>query len=505
MTGAGSDTSGFDDLRRHLREIAQLEHAAILLSWDQEVCMPPGGVSARGGSIGLLRTLIHERWLSRALGRLLERLEGAAPPGSVEEALVRVTLRQREVAARLTPELIGRRSRLSSEARPIWRRARADSDWSAFAPVVSRVVDLNRELADAIGYDEHPYDALLELSDPGMTTARLRVAFSEIQAAADLLAPSRLEAADRAELLTGEWGQETQLAFIRRIATWLGADLTRGRIDLSAYPIANKIALGDIRMTTNLHARQVLRGVFGALHELGHVIYAHGLDPAFAETPLWGSPSFGIDESQSRLFENMLGRSRAFWVCWLPRLRESFPGQADRVEVETLYESVNRISSTPILLDADELSYNLHILVRFEIECGLLDGSLDVGDVPEAWREGMRRSLGVDVRNDGEGPLQDIHWAGCYMGAFTSYTVGDLVAAQLMASARRALPDLDAQLESGEPSELLGWLRANVHAHGARFTPEELVIRATGEELSTRHWVEYITEKAHSALPASTR
>ena len=461
--------------------------------------MPPGGVRARASSLGLIHGLIYERRASGDMARLLDRLEGRCEPGSFEDSVVRAARRQHDLAVKLPPALMGDRSSLSAEARPVWRRARAEADWPSFAPFMSRVVDINREIAEAIGYAGHPCDALLELTDPGMTVERLWSAFAEIQSAVGpLLEAARSEPGDRASgFLVGEWDRQAQMDFIRLVAGSVGVPGESGRIDLSAYPIANKIGAGDVRMTTNMQPDNLTRGIFGALHELGHVIYALGLDPVLEETPLWGSPSFGLDESQSRLCENLLGKSRAFWRHWLPYLQRTFPGRLDGLDVDDFYLAVNRVKTTPILLDADELTYNLHILVRFEIECGLLDGSLAVHDVPELWRAGMSRYLDVTVRDDGEGPLQDIHWAGCYVGAFTSYTIGDLVAAQLMASARRGIPDLDDHIAAGDPGPLVGWLRANVHSHGARHSPDELIERATGEELSTAPWISYIRAKSH--------
>jgi len=492
-----SEGASLEALRALLREVSQLEHASILMSWDQEVCMPAGGVRARGASLGFLRNLIHERWASDEMARLLDRLDGCFAAESLENAMLSVARRQHGLALKLPPSLTGDRARLSAEARPVWRHARAAADWSIFAPLMTRIVAINRELAEAIGYAEHPYDALLELTEPGMTTQRLREVFTDIRDAATSLLDSRPPGAEAESdaFLAGEWDERAQMQFIRRVASSLGVDARSGRIDTSAYPISNKIGPGDIRMTTNTSPRLLLRGLFGALHELGHVLYAQGLDPALEETPLWASPSFGVDESQSRLFENVLGRSRPFWKFWFPKLKLAFPGRLDDVPFDAFYVAINRVKPTPILLDADELTYNLHILVRFEIENSLLDGSLDVRDVPDAWRDGMERHLGVTVRDDAQGPLQDIHWAGCYIGAFTSYTIGDLVAAQLMEHARQAIPGLDSQIENGELTQLVNWLRTNVHSRGCRHSPEGLLTRVTGRGLSTAPWIRYITQK----------
>lgn len=484
-------------LRELAGEIRHLDHAATLLSWDQETMMPRGGVAGRAGSLAFLRTEIHRRWASDELAGLIDRLDGRLEPGCLDEALLGLCRREHALAIKLTPELIAARSRASTEARPLWRQAGAESDWSVFAPAMKRVLEVCIETAETIGYANERFDAMLELYEPGVTTARLEtLLFGMRETAVPLLRELESLAASDGEVFGDDpWDPASQLAFARFLTEAVGFDHGSGRIDLSAHPIANGVGLGDVRITTHLDGRWPMRGLFGAMHEVGHGLYAQAVPAAFEQTPLWGAASIALDESQSRLWENAIGRSRPFWQRFLPDLRRHFPGRLEGVSLDAFYTEINRPSLSAIRLDADELTYNLHVLVRFEIERDLLEQRLQVDDVPEAWAEGMKRHLGINVASDAEGPLQDIHWAGCYLGTFTSYTLGDLIAAQLMAEVREAVPDLDAHIAVGDFTSLLAWLADNVHRHGASFTCDEIVSRATGAELSVEPWSAAMRER----------
>lgn len=478
-------------LRRVSKELRDLQHAATLLSWDQETYMPAGGVSSRAGALAALQTEIHRRWASPDFAAVLDRLDGRFEPGSFLGALLRVCQREHARAIKLPPELVAARTRASSYARPIWRQAKTASDWSMFVPAMERILDVCIETAETIGYADERYDAMLELYEPGLTTNQLEGLLGAMRDTAipllSRLAPSL--SGGRANLSRGgTWDRSQQFAFARFMAEAVGFDMSRGRLDLSAHPIADGVGPGDVRITTCLSERQPMRGLFGALHETGHGLYAQGLPGEFAETPLWAAASTAVDESQSRFWECAVGRSRAFWEHFLPHLKEYFPGQLAGVSLDDFYAEINKPSTSPVRLDADELTCNLHILVRFEIERELLQERLSLKDVPEAWSESVRTYVGSEVTNDAEGPLQDIHWSGCYIGTFTSYTVGDLIAAQLMAKARTAITDLDAQIVNGDFRPLITWLAESVYRHGASLTTDELVISATGEELSAAAW-----------------
>lgn len=493
-----------DDLRALGRELRHLGHAATLLSWDQETQMPRGGVAARAGALAHLRTEIHARFASARLAGLIERLEGRLEPGSLEQTVLERCSREHTLALKLRPELVERRSRVSTEARPLWRKARSERDWSLFAPTMRRVLNVCIETAEAIGYDGERYDAMLELHEPGLTTLQLEQLLGAMRDVARPLL-ERIDPPNQEEdaLLGAPWDTQAQLAFATYLAEAVGFDLTRGRIDVSAHPIANAIGAGDIRITTSIRAEQPLRAIFGALHEAGHALYAQGLPDRLSESPLWGAPSLALDESQSRLWENHVGRSLPFWRRHLPELRRRFPQSSDALDLDRFYALINRPSRSPIRLDTDELTHNLHVFVRFELERELLERRLDVADVPAAFAERTRNELGIELRDDSEGPLQDIHWAGCYIGTFTCYALGDLIAAQLIERVRASLPDLDAQLDAGDASGLLRWLREHVHAHGASLTTPELVRRVTGEGISARAWIAAMEQRlAPLATPA---
>jgi carboxypeptidase Taq len=487
-----------DRLREILAGVFDLGYTAELLMWDQETYMPPGGVAARARALARLMREAHERFTSPAVDRLLEELGGQGfDPDSFEGALLRVTRRDYEKAVRIPAELVAEAARASSEARPVWQRARQESDWAAFAPCLARNVDINRRIAEAIGYRERPYDALLDREEPGMTTARLEAIFGELKSAIVPLVRDIAARPDSVDdsCLYGEWDPGAQLAFAEKVSRALGYDFARGRQDVSAHPFSVGMATGDVRITTRVSNEFLPQALFGTIHESGHGMYSQGHPEAFEGTPLWGGASPGMHESQSRLWENLVARSLPFWEHFLPELKAAFPGRLDGVDLDAFYRAVNRVYPSLIRVEADEVTYNLHILLRFELENDLLEGRLRAQDVPAAWNAKMREYLGIEVPSDADGALQDVHWSGVSFGGFPSYTLGNLIGAQLMAAARRELPDLDREFAAGRFQSLHGWLTENVYAQGRKYTPDELLRRTTGEGLSARPWIEYVRRK----------
>lgn len=487
-------------LKDVLAEVSDISRAAGLLEWDQETYMPPGGVATRADQISTLQRLAHERFTSQEVGRLLDALETTAakePYDSDEASLVRITRRDYEEAVKLPSDLVAEIARAGSVAQPVWQKARRESNFAEFAPYLEKNVELNRRVADALGYKEHPYDALINRSEPGMTTADLTAIFAELKEAIVPLIGGiarRANAVDDRVLYRG-FDPDLQLSYGLQVIKKLGFDFERGRQDISAHPFEITFGPGDVRITTRVSRDFFSMCLFGLIHEAGHGMYEQGQMKAHDRTPLYGGATPGVHESQSRLWENMVGRSLAFWRHFFPSLQATFPEPLRGVDVETFYRAVNKSYPSFIRVEADEVTYNMHILLRFELETELLDGSLKVKDLPEAWNSRFKSYLGLDVPNDSEGVLQDIHWAWVSFGIFPGYTLGNLIGAQLMEKIRSEIRDLDAQIENGQFAALLAWLRANVHRHGRKFTPNELMERATGSPLSARPWIAYVERK----------
>jgi carboxypeptidase Taq len=488
-----------DRLREVLGEVADVQRAAAVLGWDQETYMPRGGVEDRASQLATLRRLAHERATSDETARLLERAESEVAGlayDSDEASLVRVARRDFEESVRIPAELVVELAKARTHARPVWQEARRAGDWSLFAPRMQVTVDLSRRLAEALGYEDRPHDALVRLNEPGMTTARLEVLFAELKAA---IVPLVREVAQRAErvdnsVMDRPCDEQRQMPFAAQVIGSLGYDFQRGRQDLSAHPFCTSFGPGDVRLTTRTGPTLRDSCLFSSIHESGHGMYNQGVPRSLDRNPLWGGASAGVHESQSRLWENLVGRGRPFWDWCFPRLRAAFPESLNGVDADGFWRACNRVRPSYIRVDSDEVTYNLHILLRFEVENELLEGRLSVADVPEAWNARLRDYLGLDPPPPHDGPLQDIHWTSG-LGGFSGYTLGNLIGAQLMVTARRDMPDMDGHLAEGEFAPLLAWLRDHVHRHGRKFTPDELVERATGEPITPAPWIAYVREK----------
>ncbi|TAN34904.1 carboxypeptidase M32 [bacterium] len=487
-------------LKAILAEVTDLSRAAALLEWDQETYMPPGGVAARAEQLSTLLRMSHVRLISDDVGRLLDALEdevSSRPFDSYEASLVRVTRRDYEQARKLPPELVAEAAAAGSTARPVWERARRDADFKLFAPYLEKNVELNRRIADSLGYQKRPYDALLDRTEPGMTTNELETIFDQLKKAIVPLIADIARHADAVDdrVLYRGFEPALQVRYALELVSTLGYDLERGRQDISTHPFSTSFGPGDVRITTRVSRDFFNECLFGSIHESGHAMYNQGIGHDLDRTPLWDGASPGVHESQSRLWENLIGRGRAFWKHFYPSLRATFPEPLRGVDDEAFFRAVNKSYPSLIRVEADEVTYNMHVLLRFELENEMLEGTLKVRDLPEAWRARVESYLGVDVPNDREGALQDIHWSSVSFGIFPGYTLGNLIGAQLMEKMRADIPDLDAQIEKGEFTNLLGWLRKNVHRHGRKFTPNELLERATGKPLTAAPWIEYVQSK----------
>ncbi len=400
-------------------------------------------------------------------------------------------------AARIPPDLVEALSRTTALAQDEWARARAQNRYALFAPWLERILDLQREVADALGYPERRYDALLDRYEPGLTAAELDRLFAGLEAELVPLARAVLERADPRDdaPLHGDFDEERQRRFIEGVLRDCGFDFDRGRQDRSVHPFCTSFSRDDVRITTRYDRRFLPKALFGSLHEMGHALYEQGIAPELDGTLLAGGASLGVHESQSRLWENLVGRSREFWSRYYPELRAAFPEALGGVDVERFYRAINRVSPTFIRVEADEVTYNLHILVRYELEEELLEGRLSVADAPEAWNARVAAYLGRTPPDDASGILQDIHWSIGLVGYFPTYTLGNILAAQLWEKALEEAPSIPADIEAGRFGTLLDWLRERVHRHGRKFLPAELIQRATGRPLDAGPYIRYLKAK----------
>jgi len=485
-------------LRSHLATIADLRAAAAVLRWDQETLMPPGGAEGRALQLATLARLAHEQLTSDATRRLLDAADAAlrgGDPASDDAALVRVTRRDLERASKLPAEFVAEQRRVAAVATHVWREARRTNDFAAFRPHLEQVFQLARREADYIGYAGHPYDALVDRYDPGTTARELEALFGRLL---EVIVPLVRAIASRAAavdpgVLDAEFDEAAQRTFALEMVQGFGYDARRGRLDLSAHPFSTKFHRDDVRITTRYGRR--LSAVFSTFHESGHAMYSQGTAPALERSPLSDGAGAGIHESQSRMWENLVGRSRPFWEHAFPRLRQAFPEQLISSDAERVYRAVNRVEPGLIRVRADEVTYNLHVVLRFELEKALLTGDLAVRDLPEAWRSKMTAYLGLTPPDDTDGVLQDIHWSSGLVGSFPSYTLGNVASVQLFEAARRAHPALEEDIRAGRFATLYEWMRDHVYAHGRKFLPSELLQRATGAALAAEPYLAYLRAK----------
>jgi carboxypeptidase Taq len=407
-----------------------------------------------------------------------------------------VTRRDYERAVCVPSSLVAELSEATSKAKQAWKQAREADDFSIFAPHLETLVDLSVEKAEAIGYDDEPYDALLEEFEPGLSTAEVASTFENLR---EDLVPLVDAIADSPQLdddpLHRSYPQAKQKEFGEQVLAELGYDFDRGRQDVSAHPFTTSFSPSDVRVTTRYDENYLPTAFFSMIHEGGHALYEQGVDPDLARTPLADGASLGMHESQARFWENHVGRSRPFWRHYFPRLQETFPEALSDTSLDAFYRAINRVEPSLIRVEADEVTYNLHVMLRFELERGLIDGRLAVNDLPTLWNEAMDDYLGVVPDTDANGVLQDVHWSMGSFGYFPTYTLGTLTAAQLTEAIRDDLPDVDEQVANGQFDDILGWLRTHVHQHGQKLEAPALLRRATGQELSADPWLRYANNK----------
>lgn len=492
-----------EDLARFrslLGEFFDLQAAAALLSWDQNTYMPAGGAEARSLQLSTLSRLAHEHFTSEEFGDALEAAEAATaddPPDSDEFCIARRIRREYDKRRRVPAEWVGEHSRVTALAHQAWQDARKRSDFASFRPHLSRVIELKQEYAGFFAPYEHMYDPLLDDYEPGMKTAEVEAVFQSLRPRQVALVRAIAERGRPVDdsILHVAYEEEKQWAFGLSVVKDFGFDLERGRQDKSPHPFTTGFAIDDVRITTRIQPAFFNDCFFSTLHEGGHAMYAQGVSRTLERTPLIDGASLAIHESQSRMWENIVGRSLPFWRHYYPRLQATFPAQLGDVSLQAFHRAVNKVQPSLIRTEADEATYNLHVMLRFELELALIQGELKPEDLPETWDAKMQEYLGITPPNDAQGVLQDIHWSSGLVGYFSTYALGNLIACQLWEKIRQDLPDIEQQIGQGSFGELLGWLRRTIHQHGAKYDPMDLLERAVGTGLDSAPYMRYLEAK----------
>jgi len=488
-----------EQLKDILAKVSDLEKASDLLEWDMQTYMPPGGFEARGYQMGTLISQAHDMFVSDDVGSLLEELKPygiSLDPESDDACLIEVAQRDYQKQTRVPSDYVAEYSRITTIAHGAWEEARQNDDFPHFQPHLKKIVDMRRQYADFFAPFEHVYDPLLDDFEPGMKTAEVQKIFSEMRPnQVELIKAISEKPQVDDSFLHLNYDGEKQWKFGETAITKYGYDWNRGRQDKAAHPFSVSFGIGDVRITTRIDENYLNTGLFGTLHEAGHAIYNQGISPDLERTPLGDGASMAIHESQSRMYENLLGLSYDFWVHFYPTLQDTFKTQLGNVDLETFYKGINKVEPSLIRIDADEATYNLHIMLRTELEIELMEGNLQVVDLPTAWNDRMEEYLGIAPPNDADGVLQDVHWAGGALGYFPTYSLGNLVSNQLWEKINQDIPGLSGQVQAGDFSELLSWLRENVHQHGSKFKPQVLVKRIVGEEINPEPYLKYLNEK----------
>ena len=488
-----------NELKTILAEVSDIGHAAAIASWDQQAFMPPGGAESRGNVMSTLSRLSHETFTSDKVGRLLDELKPhgeSLDADSNDARLLKVTLRDFNKATKVPTEMVEEKAQLTTLGNQAWQEARSKSDFSIFEPHLEKFIDWVQRYADLFKPYDHIYDPLLDDYEPGMKT-------SEVQAIFDGIRPQQVELIEAIaskpqvddSFLHQHFDEAKQMAFGEAVFTQYGYDLKRGRQDKVTHPFMTTFGYGDHRITVRVDEEFFNSYLFAALHEAGHAMYEQGVDKELYRTPLYGGTSLAVHESQSRMWENLVGRSRPFWSHFFPKLQEVFSSQLGNVSLEEFYKGINKVEPSFIRVEADEATYNLHVMLRMEIEIGLLEGSLKVKDLPEIWNTTFNEYLGVTPPDDAQGVLQDVHWSFGLFGYFSTYSLGNLVSAQLWEKINEGIPNLADQIGKGEFAPLLTWLNEKIHVHGSKFEPQELVEQVTGSKIGGPAYIKYLQTK----------
>jgi carboxypeptidase Taq len=492
-------------LKERLTRVTDLERISRVLSWDQQTMMPPAGWQHRGEHLATVRRIHHETLTSTETGRLLDELrsvEESLDPASDDGALIRLARRDYEKAVQVPTELRAEMTRTATEARTIWVKARADSNFELFRPALERTYDLRKQYIDCFDEVEEPYDILLDDFEPETTTADVRETFAELKAElVPLIAELRNQEVDDSFLQGGRFSIDAQERLAKEVVALFGFRPDTWRLDPTEHPFASGAGVDDIRITTH-YDPETMKSFFSTMHEYGHGLYSHQLPRHLERLPIGGPCSLGIHESQSRMWENLVGRSRPFWEFFYPRAQEAFPDQLHSVELDRFLAGINRVRPSLIRIKADEVTYGMHVILRFELEQDIVHGRVAIADLPEVWNERMHEYLGVDVPNDAQGVLQDTHWASGSIGYFATYLLGTVMSVQIWQKIVDDVPDLEEQIEHGKFAPLREWLGEHVHSLGRKFSPQETLQRATGSTIDPKPYIDYLRTKYGAGVAA---
>lgn len=496
--------SNIEDLKEELEEIGLLDSMSMVLRWDQQTYMPDEAMKFRSEQMSYMDMLIHRRKTSDGLEKKLSKfldLETGDIQGDGlsedEQSLLKETYRDYDHAKSLPTDFIGKFSEAGSQSVQAWKEAKEEDDFKVFLPHLKEMVELSKQKAEYIGYEDKPLDALIDVFEPGMTTERIMDLFQPLKRRLDDLTEriSKSEVNIDGSPLNGNFPEDKQYEFTCDLLEGMGFDFDRGRQDDSAHPFTMGFHPSDTRVTNRFDESRIASSVGSAIHEGGHALYEQGLDPEEFGNPLGEAISFGIHESQSRLWENLVGASRSFWSFWFLKLQEYFPNELEGVTLDEWYRAYNKVEPSLVRVESDEVHYNLHILLRFEIEDRLINEGMDPEKVPELWNEKMSDYIGITPEGDAEGPLQDIHWSWGQFGYFPSYSLGNFFSVQIFNQAKRELPGLKEDFKAGKFGPLKEWLNENVHEVGCRYKAAELIERLTGKEPSSEPFLDYLEEK----------
>ncbi len=488
-----------NQLKELYGEVSDLNNAAALLGWDQQTYMPAGGGEARGQQLATLGKIAHQKATSDEFGQLLDELKqefASADSSSDEAAMIRVAARDYDKATRVPSEFVAEQAIVTTKAFEAWVEAKAKSDFSIFRPHLEKVLELVKKYISFFPPADHPYDTLLDDFEPGMKTADVKAIFNALrpkQVELIKAIASRKQVDDK--FLHKKYNEEKLWNFSAEVTRQFGYDWTRGRMDKAPHPFEQSFSVNDVRITNRFEAGNPIATMFSAMHESGHAMYEQGLNPAWERTPLGQATSLAVHESQSRMWENLVGRSLPFCEYFYPKLKKVFPSQLDGVSVKNFYKAINKVEPSLIRVNADEATYNLHIMLRLELEIAMVEGKAAIKDLPEIWNTKMQEYLGITPPNDAQGVLQDIHWSYGSIGYFSTYALGNLVSAQLWEKINKDIKDLDDQIRKGKFDALLHWLRENIHQRGRKYDPQDLVQKVTGSKITPEPYVRYLTAK----------
>jgi carboxypeptidase Taq len=482
-----------------LAEITDIGRAEALLGWDQQVNMPKGGAEDRGNILETLAGIAHKKFTSKEMGDLIEVLKPYAEtldPASDDACLIKRMAHEYDKNTKVPSKWVEEFARVTTISQSVWEQAKSENKFKLFQPHLERVVELRREYADYFKPYEHVYDPLLDDFEPGLKTREVKEIFNKLRPQqVELLKAIASKPVIDDSFLHIPYPEQGQWEFGVDVVTRFGYDWNRGRQDKSVHPFTTSFGVDDVRITTRFDPDRAASALFSTMHEGGHAMYEQGVSKTLRRTPLINGASMAVHESQSRMWENLVGRSKAFWKFFYPRLVKIFPQQLGNVSMDAFYKGINKVETSLIRVEADEATYNLHVMLRLELEIALMEGGLEVKDLPEAWNTRMKEYLGVVPPDDREGVLQDVHWSGGMIGYFPTYALGNLVSAQLWEKINQDIPNLDSQIEQGKFDELMAWLRTKIHRHGAKFEPQVLVKQVTGSTITPEPYMRYLKSK----------